>query len=130
MLQLAQLPHRPGNSHLGEGSSPIPSSLGWGVQHIPVLLEQTHQSQKGLADLGVTSCGGRKMEDRASILLLCKHLCLPPKEQPECIARNTGPLASLGRERALCWGKDIAGLNHMCSSWWHCQAGTVSLMDY
>lgn len=70
------------------------------------------------------------MEDRASILLLCKHLCLPPKEQPECIARNTGPLASLGRERALCWGKDIAGLNHMCSSWWHCQAGTVSLMDY
>lgn len=88
MLQLAQLPHRPGNSHLGEGSSPIPSSLGWGVRHIPVLLEQTHRSQKGLADLGVTSCGGRKMEDRASILLLCKHLCLPPKEQPECLCQE------------------------------------------
>lgn len=57
------------------------------------------------------------------------YACLP-MSSPNAFARNTGPLASLERERALCWGKEIAGLNHMCGSWWHCQAGTVSLMDY
>lgn len=70
------------------------------------------------------------MEDGPSVLLLCKHFCLPPQEPPEWIARNTASLASLGREGTACWGKDIAGLNHICSSWLHCQAGMASLMDY
>lgn len=63
------------------------------------------------------------------MLLLCKHSCFPPQEHPECTARDTGPLATLGRGHGV-GGKDIAGLNHICSLWLHCQAGTVSLMDY
>lgn len=59
------------------------------------------------------------MEDRASVLLLCKHFCFPPQEQPEGTTRNTGPLPSLGREGTPCWGKELVrtkSVAHSCTA--------------
>lgn len=68
------------------------------------------------------------MEDRASVLLLCKHFCFPPQEQPDACQEHRTP-AQPGEEGNTVLGEGT-GPNQICSSQLHFQAGTMSLMDY
>lgn len=128
MLQLAQLPHHPGNSQLGEGNSPLPPAMGRDMAP-PATAGANSPESEGPGRLGSDFLLLAREERWRTGLQCCSFVSISASLPRSSLtpARNTGPLPSLGRKGTPCWGKEpvrTKSVAHSCTSrqeqcpWW------------